>query len=111
MSKTILVYRAASGNEPFIEWLYSLRDTTTRDRIQSRISRIEQGNYGDYKRFYGILELRLHFGKGYRVYCGEDGDTIIVLINGGDKSSQEKDINAALKYWEDYNEQKKIQNI
>jgi putative addiction module killer protein len=108
MSKTILIYRAVSGHEPFFDWLYSLRDKTIRDRIQARISRIGEGNFGDHKRFYGILELRLHFGKGYRLYCGEDGDTIIILLNGGDKSTQEKDIDSALKYWEDYNEQKKI---
>jgi len=52
--------------------------------------------------------LRFNFGKGYRIYCGEDGNTFVILLTAGDKSSQHKDIQKALEYWEDYNEQKKI---
>lgn len=77
---------------------------TVRNRILSRIDRVRHGNYGDYKRFHGIIELKFHFGKGYRVYFGEDGNTIVVLLIGGDKSTQEKDIQEAISYWEDYNE-------
>jgi putative addiction module killer protein len=77
-------------------------------RVLVRLRRVEQGNYGDHKRFSGILELRFDFGKGYRVYCGEDGNTFVILLIGGDKSSQEKDIKKALEYWEEYHEQKKI---
>jgi putative addiction module killer protein len=85
----------------------SLKDRITRARIQSKIRRIESGNYGDHKRFQGILEIKLDFGKGYRLYCGESGNTLVVLLLGGDKSTQEKDIKKALEYWEDYHEQKK----
>jgi len=83
-------------------------DKATRGRIFIRLERLKSGNYGDYKRFKGIVELRFHFEKGYRVYLGEDGISIVVLLAGGDKSSQQRDIIKALKYWEDYNEQKKI---
>jgi len=108
MEKTVIVYKTQGNEEPFVEWLFSLRDKITRHRIETRIDRIRQGNYGDHKRFQGIIELRLDFGKGYRLYCGEDGHTLVVLLMGGDKSSQDKDIKKALDYWRDYYEQKKI---
>ena len=107
MEKDVLVYRTPEGEEPFVEWLFSLKDKVTRYRIEARINRIEQGNYGDHKRFQGIVEIRLDFGKGYRLYCGEDGHTLVVLLSGGDKGSQEKDIAQAMDYWRDYHEQKK----
>lgn len=106
--KTVIVYKTQGDEEPFTEWLFSLRDKITRHRIETRIDRIGQGNYGDYKRFQGIIELRLDFGKGYRLYCGEDGDMLVVLLIGGDKGSQDKDIKKASEYWRDYHEQKKI---
>jgi putative addiction module killer protein len=108
MEKTVISYRTQDNKEPFTEWLYSLKDKLSQKRILVRLRRVEQGNYGDHKRFSGILELRFDFGKGYRVYCGEEGHTLVILLNGGDKGSQEKDIKKALEYWEDYHEQKKI---
>ena len=108
MEKVVIVYRTREGDEPFTDWLFSLRDKIFRYRIETRINRIEQGNYGDHKRFQGIVEIRLDFGKGYRLYCGEDGNTLVVLLVGGDKGSQDKDITEALDYWRDYYEQKKI---
>ena len=106
--KVVIAYRTREGREPFMEWLTSLQDKTFRYRVETRIDRMGQGNYGDYKRFLGLLEIRLDFGKGYRLYCGEDGDELILLLTGGDKSSQVKDIRQALDYWRDYHEQKKI---
>ncbi len=106
--KSIIVYKTQNNEEPFTEWLFSLRDKIIRYRIETRIDRIRQGNYGNHKRFHGIIELRLDFGKGYRLYCGEEGHTLIVLLIGGDKSSQDKDIKKALEYWRDYHEQKEI---
>ena len=108
MDKEVLVYKTPEGKEPFIDWLFSLRDKMARHRIETRIDRVKQGNYGDHKQFQGILEIRLDFGKGYRVYCGEDGNKLVILLIGGDKSSQEKDIKKAVEYWRDYHEQKKI---
>lgn len=108
MKKTIIAYKLIDRKEPFSEWLYSLKDKLSQKRILVRLKRVEQGNYGDYKRFSGIIELRFDFGKGYRVYCGEDGQMLMILLIGGDKSTQGKDVKKALEYWEDYNEQKKI---
>ena len=104
MEKEILIYKTREGKEPFINWLFSMRDKTMRHRIEARIDRIKQGNYGDHKRFQGIIEIRLDFGKGYRIYCGEDGKKLVILLIGGDKSSQEKDIQKAVEYWRDYHE-------
>ncbi len=108
MEKEIEIYHTEEGKEPFIEWINGLKNDVIEDRIWTRIHRIKQGNYGDHKRFNRIIELRLHFGKGYRIYCGEEDNRLVVLLMGGDKSSQRKDVNLALKYWRDYYEQKKI---
>jgi putative addiction module killer protein len=105
--KVIIAYQTKDNKEPFSEWLISL-DNTIRGRVFTRLKRVEEGNYGDHKRFHGILELRFNFGKGYRIYCGEHGNTLVILLTAGDKSTQHKDIQKALEYWEDYNEQKKI---
>ena len=106
--KTIIVYQTQKGKEPFADWLFSLCDKIRRHRIETRIDRIRQGNYGAHKRFHGIIELRLDFGKGYRLYCGEDGHTLVVLLAGSDKNFQNEDIRKALDYWREYHEQTKI---
>lgn len=111
MEKVVVVYRTQDGDEPFIDWLFSFQDKLIRHRIEARINRIEQGNYGDHKRFKGIVEIRLDFGKGYRLYCGEDGKMLVVLLVGGEKSTQDKDIVKALDHWRDYHEQKKNETI
>ena len=96
-----------NGKAPIIEWLNSL-DSVTRKRISQRILRMENGNFGDYKRLsIDVSELRFTFGKGYRIYYSETKNTIILLINGGDKSEQSKDIEKAhelLKTWRLKNE-------
>lgn len=102
-SKTVIVYHDQSGNEPFTKWLNALRDPTTRRRILKRLLRMEQSQYGDYKSVgNGVNELRFFFGVGYRVYFGEDGDKIVVLLCGGDKDSQRRDIQKAQAYWKEY---------
>jgi len=111
MVKTVVIYRTRDLKEPFIQWLLSLKDVTTQYRIQTRIRRIESGNYGDHKRFRGLIEIRFDFGKGYRLFCAEDGPNLVILLVGGDKSTQGKDISKALEYLEDYHEQKKIKDI
>ncbi len=101
--KQVIIYENDNGKQPFKDGLYSLRDSKTRRRILQRLSRVESGNYGDYKSLKeGIFELRFAFGSGYRVYFGEEGDTIVILLCGGDKSSQEKDIETAKTYWQEY---------
>ncbi len=85
----------SDGRAPIIEWLNSL-DSAMRKRINQRILRLEDGNFGDFKKLSDdISELRFSFGKGYRVYYTEIENTIVLLINGGDKSAQSKDIKKA----------------
>ncbi len=101
--KTIIFYKDTAGREPFSKWIGDFRDPMTRRRIMQRVFRVETGNYGDYKSLKdGVLELRLDFGAGYRVYFGEDGDKIVILLCGGDKSTQEQDIERAKDYWKEY---------
>ena len=108
MEKEVIFYQTREGKEPFTDWVFSLQDKVIQYRVWARTRRIEQGNYGDHRRFHNIIELRLHFGKGYRIYCGEKDDKVVVLLMGGDKSSQDGDIQRSLEYWRDYHEQKKI---
>ena len=101
--KQVLIYADEIENEPFMQWLNALRDKIARTRILVRLRRLEQGNLGDCKSVGdGVSELRLFFGAGYRVYFGEEGDTIIVLLLGGDKSKQTQDIEKAKAYWQEY---------
>ena len=103
VTKTLINYKTEDGKEPFREWLKFLRDKVTAARIQSRLERVRLGNFGDTKPVgNGVSELRFTFGSGFRVYFGQDGDQIVVLLIGGDKSSQEKDIQLAHNYWADY---------
>ena len=96
--KQLVFYQDQAGNEPFSLWLNNFRDALIRRRILQRLFRVQSGNYGDYKPVKGgIFELRLHFGSGYRIYFGEDGERIVVLLCGGDKSTQKKDIDTALR--------------
>ena len=92
---TISNYVDDNGKEPIIDWLKSL-DGTTRKRILLRFDRLKDGNFGDYKQLDEYLyELRFNFGSGYRVYYTIKNNTIVLLINGGDKKSQTKDIEKA----------------
>jgi putative addiction module killer protein len=101
--KTVIIYRDTDGNEPFTDWLNSLHDPTTRRRILKRLLQLEHGHYGDVKPVgSGVNELRFFFGAGYRVYFGEDGGTIIVLLCGGDKDNQRRDVQKAQAYWQEY---------
>ena len=80
----------------FINWLTALRDVQARARIAKRIDRIAQGNFGDAKSVGdGVSELRFTFGPGYRVYYTRRGDVVVILLCGGDKGSQERDIDRA----------------
>jgi putative addiction module killer protein len=101
--KRVIIYAQDNGDEPFTEWLYGLRDVMGRKRILARVSRLQQGNYGDCEPVgEGVSELRMFFGSGYRVYFGEQDNDIVVLLHGGDKGSQSKDIGQAKTYWKEY---------
>ncbi len=105
--RKVLYYRTINGCVPFREWLSSLNDTKTQARLLERIRRIGFNYFGDFKPIGGgLFELRFHFGPGYRVYFGQDGDIFIILLCGGNKSSQGSDILKAFEYWLDYKRRK-----
>lgn len=98
-------YITPSGKIPFTEWLDSLRDIKTLSIIDKRIKRVSLGNLGDCKSVGGgVFELRIDYGSGYRVYFGQIGSIIVLLLCGGDKSTQEQDISKAKEYWAEYEE-------
>jgi putative addiction module killer protein len=82
-------------SKQYRKWLRGLRDSRARIRIGMRIERLQQGNPGDHKNLGDILELRIDYGPGYRVYCAQRDKEIIVLLVGGDKRTQDKDIERA----------------
>jgi putative addiction module killer protein len=95
-------YVTPDGREPYEEWVNSLRNRKTRAIIRERINRLHLGNFGDYKRLTAALyELRINYGPGYRVYFGEVGSVIVILLCGGSKKTQRRDIQKAKEYWEE----------
>lgn len=101
--REVLFYQDANGKEPFTDWLENLRDIKARRRILKRLRLVEQGHFGDCKAVGGgVTELRFFFGSGYRVYLGEAAGEIVLLLTGGDKASQNKDIKRAKAYWKEY---------
>ncbi len=96
-------YTKLDGKIPFDEWFNSLRHIKAKYRIELRINRLELGNLGDYRSVgEGVCELKIDYGPGYRVYFGQIGTTIVLLLCGGDKSTQDRDIGKAIEYWIDY---------
>lgn len=88
----------------FDKWLASLRDRKAKIKIVRRIERAEQGNFGDHKPVEGpVWEMRIDYGPGYRLYYARQGETIYLLLCGGDKSSQQADIRMALEIWRQLN--------
>jgi len=84
--KRKVLHYTVAGKDLFNEWLDGLRDISGRTAIVKRVERIVEGNFGDHRSVGdGVLELRIDFGPGYRVYYGEDGPVIVMLICGGDK--------------------------
>jgi len=101
--KELKIYTTSNGKNPFVEWLESLQDKTIRYRIKERLDRIALGNMGDRKPVgNGVMEFRFDFGSGYRIYYGEERNQIVLLLCGGDKATQSKDIKKAHSFWADY---------
>ena len=100
-------YQTIAGTVPLTEWLDGLRDPVVRARIVARLDRLQAGLLGDWKTIgEGVCELRIDIGPGFRVYYGQDGKTLILLLCGGDKRTQMKDIENAHAYWKDYQARK-----
>ena len=103
-SLDIEIYETANGKCPFLTWKAKLPQRA-RDLVNTRIARLRLANYGDCKSLKGvkgIYELRIHDGPGYRIYYGKQGRQVILLLSGGSKSTQKRDIEKAKRYWDDY---------
>ncbi|MBZ5594981.1 MAG: type II toxin-antitoxin system RelE/ParE family toxin [Acidobacteriia bacterium] len=98
----VRIYATPNGRTPFTEWLEALKDQRGRDIIKVRVRRISVGNFGDNKSLGGgLYELRVNFGPGYRVHFGRENEDVILLW-GGQKQQQAKDIARARIYWTEY---------
>jgi len=97
-------YKTEAGTEPVLDWMRSIGHLPeVLGKIFERLDRAEEGNFGVHESVgQGVIELKIDFGPGYRVYLGIDGEEIILLW-GGTKKTQDTDIKRARKYWEDYN--------
>ena len=101
-TQEIREYLSTDGKNPFRTWLLELRDVKARAKIRVRLNRIRLGNFGDVKSLgKGIFELRIDAGPGYRMYFGKRANSVI-LLSGGTKKSQSRDIRKAEEYWRDY---------
>jgi putative addiction module killer protein len=102
--KQLINYETSSNKIPFEEWIKNLKDRKGQAIILARLRRFAvTAHPGDHKAVgRGVYELRIHFGPGYRVYYAEDGMTIVLLLCGGDKSTQGRDISLAQEYWQDH---------
>ena len=111
--KEILHHITSSGSDPYQRWYMRLKDQKTQIAISNRISRLRSGNFGDFKRLhkdpinYNSYELRIHYGPGYRVYFGVFQNDIVILLCGGTKGTQQRDIIRAQNYWNDFLKQMK----
>lgn len=101
-------YITAGGVDVFEGWIDSLRDQRAIAKVLTRINRLALGNFGDYRALDGgVFELRIDWGPGYRVYAARVGKVVVLLLCGGDKKSQPKDIEDAKAYLQDYKKRRK----
>ncbi len=102
-SRELLDYRRPNGDIPFRTWLSSLKDKKSQAVVDARLVRVRKGNFGNCEPVgEGVLELKIHFGPGFRVYFGLDGERLVVLLCGGSKSRQSDDIKKAKEFWNEY---------
>lgn len=107
IERIIREYISKDGKNYFRNWHNGLKDTRAHIKIDIRIARLRLGNFGDAKSVGNrAYELPIQFGPGYRIYYGLDGDKIVLLLCGGDKKTQKKDIKKAAGFWEEYKEDK-----
>jgi putative addiction module killer protein len=103
----LVEYVDEAGRSPFARWFNAL-DPQAAAKVVAALGRMEQGNLGSVKGAgAGVMECRIDAGPGYRVYFGRDGETLVILLAGGTKRRQQKDIEAAQVRWTDYKARKK----
>ena len=106
----VVHYITEDGTDHFDRWL-RMQNAQVRARVQTRIDRIELGNFGDHHGVgSGVFELRLNFGPGYRIFYGRDGDELVILLGGGSKRRQSQDIEMAQAHWRAYRREKRDAN-
>jgi putative addiction module killer protein len=97
-----------NGRVPFDDWYHSLLDKKMRAAVDVRLARVRLGNFGNHRRVGdGVSELKIELGPGLRVYYGEHAGNVVLLLGGGDKSMQHRDISAAIKLWRQWKQFKK----
>jgi len=103
LERQIEYYRTTANRVPYWEWHDSLKNVKTQAIVDVRVARLRAGNFGSCKSVgEGVLELKIDYGPGYRVYLSQIGRRVVLLLTGGDKSSQDIDIREAKKFWQDY---------
>ena len=91
--KEILNYTTVNGRSPYRQWYTQIKDEKAQIAISNRITRLRVGNFGDFRRLdAGLYELRIHYGPGYRIYFGVFQNDIVILLCGGTKGTQQRDI-------------------
>ena len=101
LPRVLKIYRTTEGRLPFVAWLNSLRDERAIARVKTQIARLRLGNMGRARSVgEGVFELKIDYGPGYRVYFGQAGSEIVLLLCGGDKSTQDEDIKKAKVFWQ-----------
>ena len=104
---TIKEFEEESGQHPFSKWFDSL-NTQAALKVNTAIRRMEQGNFSNVKTVgQGVSEYKLDFGPGYRIYFGKDGEKLVILLGGGTKRRQSRDIEAAQSLWKAYKQRKR----
>jgi putative addiction module killer protein len=104
----VKAYQDNAGHTPYAEWLVGLTDNKTKARIVVRVNRLAAGNFGDCKPLRdGVQELRVDVGPGYRVYLSRQGPVLVLLLCGGDKGDQSRDIERAIAYLKDWKQRGK----
>ena len=100
-------YVDETGKSPFTAW-HDRLDSTAAAKVSTALYRLEQGNFSNTKGVGGgILEYKIDFGPGYRIYLGRDGEHLVIILGGGTKKRQQHDINIAKIYWKDYKARKR----
>lgn len=101
------IYTETGGRQPFVDWMRELLDKDAKAAVIQRLDRVLLGNFGDCERYGAITELKIHAGPGYRVYIGEDGPVLVIILGGSNKARQDKGFRDANKRWLDYKGRKR----
>ena len=102
------IYTDTQDRQPLTQWLNDLKDIRARAQIKGRLTRVESGNLGDCKSLRdGVMELKIDYGPGYRVYLSRQGPVIVLLLCGSDKTDQDRAIKQAIDYLNDWKQRGK----